>query len=362
MTPPIMLPKKFIELWERAILKHSPRCQNMKMALELHRNNLRLIWQVYTQDRKVLGRLPFTDVRLVAPYLMGFHLTNVARFVGLIDRALQRGLGLPPAGHGPVRVIDLGSGTGAASQAAYLTLNKLLDDKEFEFQLIDRSRHLVQCGEQMLQEMAPTATVRTLAKPLNDPKSDFLINKWLSKPSRLNILCMGYVWNELSPNPRLRGHLLEMMYAFSRNESPAWLFLSEPAAEQSARSTLRLRESLVDMGWQAIYPCLKSVQCPMGPDGRDWCYSEFEAKKATTQIEIEKILQVSRSTLGTAAYALVNPAAAKYFKSTASGRRTVVGRPIGENNGAELLLCNGSEIDRKPSTDKVNKGDLWSPN
>ncbi|MGE0764312.1 MAG: small ribosomal subunit Rsm22 family protein [Bdellovibrionales bacterium] len=352
MTPPISIPKNIVDLWQQAVLNHSPRCRNFKTALELHRANLLLIWQIYTQQRRELGRLPFTDARLVGPYLLGFHLPNVARFLGLLQRSLNRGLALPQ-GPGPIRVIDLGAGTGAGSQAVFLALRSQAEEKDFEFELVDRSRHLVQAAQQMLEELAPKAKAQSLSKALDDPQTNHLMQRWQSRPARLNILCLGYVWNELSSNPRLRGHLLETLHSWAQLETPTWLLLTEPAAEASARGALRLREILIDMDWQILYPCLKTDRCPMGSDGRDWCYSEFEFKKPELQLEIEKILKVSRATLGSAAYTMINLSAVKACGPRPKDQLTVVGRPP-----SQLLLCDGSELQKQNSAAQLSKGEL----
>lgn len=317
-----------------------------------------MIWRIYTQERRQLGRLPVTDARLVGPYLLGFHLPNVARVKGVWERSLQRGLTLPQ-GPGSISIIDMGAGTGAASLATFEALRSLAAEEHFEFELIDRSRHLVQCAANLAKRLAPKAKVKSLTKALNDPQTDHLLAKWFHRSVRLNILCLGYVWNELSPHPRARGHLLETLNAWSQCESPTWLLITEPAAEEGAKKALELRDLLVRMGWQAMYPCLQSNSCPMSAQNRDWCYSELPFKKPPEQVEVEKILGVSRATLGSAAYLFLNGKAAKGIKPLGSQFRTLVGRPTGSSGETILMLCDGLNLDRKSGQTKLSKGELW---
>lgn len=356
----LKIPGPFLSAWEKCLLKRSPKCRTFSEALWYNKQPLQVVWETYTQKRKSLGRLPFTDVKLVAPYLLGFHMGNWARMAGLISRSLSRGLQLPD-GEGPIRILDLGCGTGAGSLAALYHLQKMAPGAQLQFELVDRSRHLLEAAEEMLKSLEKTAQVRTLNKSLDDQQTQVIFSKWLQKPARLNIVLLGYVWNEFSNLPRMRQLLKQNLQKWSQSSTPTWLFITDPAAEASAKEGQNLRADLIDLGWNSCYPCLNSNACPMIAEGRDWCYSEFEYEKPYQQIEIEKKLKISRLTLGSAAYGFINKASRATTPLENKDRIVVVGRPTQDRHQLGLLMCNGSEIIKTGSKNPHLRGLLLSP-
>ncbi len=335
---------KSIEIWRNAVLKYSPRAKDFGEAVRLNRMPLITIWETYTQNRKELGRLPATSPEFVAPYLLGFHLANVARTEGLFERSLRRGLKVPNPENG-VRVVDVGCGTGAMSQAVLNTLGKDARITSFSFELFDRSRHLLACAKDMLAESDPRTQVRGAAVELGESPLFTLSRKWTTEKSQLTILCFGFVWNEIGGNRRAAEQVQRTLDFWLNAKEPAWIALCEPATEEGARSTMGLRNFFVEDGWHAYYPCPKSVQCPMTRDERDWCYSEFEFRKPNELVEVEKILKLSRRTLGGSAYLFLNPAAQK-LNGVQPGKPVIVGLPQTPSGKSQLLLCKGDALDR----------------
>lgn len=347
MTSPQKFPDEILRAWEKAVVQASPRCRGFQEALKSQRENLQFLWKAYTKERTDLGRLRLTDARLVAPYLLGFHLSNWAKTAGVFQRSFAKDLTIPK-GTGPIRIIDLGCGTGAAAQAAWWALHHHEKNLPLQIELVDRSRHLVQSGQNQILELAPKADVRTLAKALDHPIAKKVHDQWIQQSGlRLNVILLSYVWNELRKNPRGQQYLGSQLRRWSSSAVPAWLCVVEPATEVSARGAMELRDHLVQSGWQAIYPCPTSHRCPMGSRGRDWCYSEFSFEKSNSMSQVDKILGVSRNIMGAAGYLFVNPAAISKM-APLKVRPVVVGHPTGAS--ASTLICDGQRIDRaKPS-------------
>jgi len=339
-----------LALWREAVIRHTPRARNFSEALYANRPMLSRIWRTYTQERGGLGRLPATNAGFVAPYLLGFHPGNVARIHGIFRRAKERGLALPAL---PVRLIDFGCGTGAATQGFLRTFGKDLGGRRLSIELFDRSRHLLGCAKEMLAELAPDTHIRGMAAALEDVPLESLAGKWRAAGPALNVFLFGYVWNEVRRNRKTESRLGSFLAAALRQRDPAWLMLCEPATEAGAREAMAVRDGWVADGWAAAYPCPQSVQCPMtrDPARRDWCYSEFENPRSRETDAVERALKVSRRTLGASGYLFLNSAAAAGLPG---GKRdpappVVVGHPQVGAGKRELLLCLGDELDRKPA-------------
>ena len=335
---------KSIEIWRNAVLKYSPKAKDFGEAVRFNRGPLISIWETYTQNRRDLGRLPATSPEFVAPYLLGFHLANVARTEGILERALRRGLKVPHPENG-LRVVDIGCGTGAMSQAVLNILGRDTGISSLSFELFDRSRHLLACAKEMLTEADPRAQIRGAAIALEDSPLFNLSRKWTTENSQLTILCFGFVWNEIGGNRRAAEQVQRTLDFWLKAKEPAWIILCEPATEEGARATMTIRGFFVEDGWHAYYPCPKSVTCPMTRDERDWCYSEFDFRKPNELVEVEKILKLSRRTVGGSAYLFLNPAALK-ANGAQPGKPVVVGHPQTPSGKSQLLLCKGEELDR----------------
>jgi ribosomal protein RSM22 (predicted rRNA methylase) len=342
---PVALPPKVILAWKNSLLSRNPRARHVDDVIKYEAQDLRELWQTYTTGRKNLGRLKSTMPNFVTPYLLGFHLMNVARFIGVWQRAFDRGLKARLKGQKSVRLIDVGCGTGAGALAALFVLRQNGVEIE-EIELFDRSRHLLDCAEEMLNEVAPEIKRRAAKHTIESLDLRALTERWQRKGGGLKVVCMGYLWNEISPNPRARRAMYHLLKAV-QGSGDALFAMVEPAAEQSARESIWLRDEMVNEGWGIEYPCPRSELCPMTSDGRDWCYSEFEIDRTKEMQRVEKILGVSRHTAGCAGY-VFSSSKNQSVKSQPSAKpspssRVVVGRPI-TGRDERILVCDGTSL------------------
>ncbi len=350
MKTPLVVSSQILKIWENSLHRYSRGVRTFKDILEQHRTATIGLWRSYNGERSALGRAPITDVRIVGPYLLGFHISNFARISSLLERAKSRGLQAPKDAT-RVQMIDLGCGTGAASLAF---LNSFSKEKfELQIELLDRSRHLLKCAEEQILEFNKDVKVKSLQCEVTEPKALHLHRKWIERDCHLNILIISYLWNELATHPKKRGALYESLVAWGACPRPTWLAVAEPSTETSARAVMQLRNYLCEDGWQVLYPCPASNQCPMGTGDRDWCYSEFDYESPKMTLPIEKMLGVSRSRLGTASYILVNKA---YQMAKSKSLAVAVGHPVlGQNR--QLLVCNGETLSKQKDRQDLLRGE-----
>lgn len=344
-----------IQVWRQAIFAHTPgRRENFSQALRLHEQRLLQIWQTYTQNRRDLGRLPTTQMPFVAPYLLGFHLSNVTRVQAVLERALARGLPRPTLDK--IRVVDIGCGSGAASQGVISALQQV--DTQWTFELLDRSRPLVNCARQMLSELHAQFRVRSLVAPLDKAPLSALWKKWKSEGPVHTILCFGFVWNEIQAHPKTQNQVERFLNAVLADSQPAWIVIAEPATEASARRMMALRDRWTSQGWIPVYPCPQAGRCPMTATGRDWCYSEITYSPPKEFAQVAKALHISRRELGVAGYVFAHPS----IKVNSRSQPVIVGHPRLSPRQHDLLLCHGTHLSREAGSDQPLRGTEFKKN
>ena len=295
------------------------------------------IWEIYTQHRDDLTRKLVTNKESVVAYLLGFHLTNMARASVLFERSDER--------HGwkkllkgkKVRVYDIGCGTGA------MTLALCIHDAEYF--MIDGSNPLLQAAAMLAEEMdLKVKTTRRVIEDL-DPKQ-FATREG---EDTVHIYLFGYVWNELTRNNTARRKLITLLSNHIKRKEKCLVFIAEPALEQMARSTMELRDVLCAAGFIALYPCPHSNHCPMLDRPKDWCYSEGEWDQPPLAKWIDEQLEMTRSRHAGSLFAFSSPA----MGLTSDLAQIVVGRPV-RDEGKErykgffdYLLCDEDGITKR---------------
>jgi len=312
------------------------------------RRELVELWEAFTLNRSEVSRYLMDPKKEALTYLLGFHLSNLARAQGMLRRVehhngLFSWLRQQPRS---LHIEDLGCGTGALSLA---TLDLLFrDDKKIPctIELVDKSRSFLDIATHGLKQMDPTAELVTRQQRLDE---------YLSRESRKtddaseSIVWhqLGYVWNEVSHSPKTAQTMLRHL-AQGLKQGRRLITLVEPATQDLSRSAMKLRDELCEMGYQALYPCPHSAACPMLERTRDWCYSEWEWQQPALMTKIDRILDIDRRRLGASAYLFASPdivMALRTFKHTDGNQSVVVGRPLDEKAGRHntrkfnYLLC-----------------------
>lgn len=326
------------------------------------RKELVELWEAFTLNRSEVSRYLMDPKKEALTYLLGFHLSNLARAQGMLRRS-EHHMGLfswlrqQPR---PLHIEDLGCGTGALSLATLDTLMR--DEKKVpcSIELVDKSRAFLDAALHGLQQIDPQAKVVTRQQRL-DEYLGFESRKTDEANDSIVWHQLGYVWNEVSHNPKTTQSLLKHL-AQGLKQGRRLITLIEPASQDMARGAMQLRDELCQMGYQALYPCPHNGNCPMLERTRDWCYSEWEWQQPLLMEKIDRILDIDRRRIGASAYLFASPdiaMALRTFKNAEGhqGDAIVVGRPLDEKahrsdtRKFNYLLCTAADGLVKEPTD-----------
>lgn len=200
------------------------------------------------------------DTRSCAAYSLFFGPQTYARLSHVLAELPHFPETVPP-----LRVLDLGAGTGAASWA----LLDHLGHRPVALSAWDHSRPALRCLHDLFSELRharwPEATLRTQSTPLEE----------FSVPSEpFDVVLLHYVLNELPPAERRR-----LLSRAARSLAPnGRLILCEPLRRDEGDYLRDLRDyALGDLGLHLLAPCPHELACPLGEpchDVRTWKISQ----------------------------------------------------------------------------------------
>jgi SAM-dependent methyltransferase len=315
------------------------------------------LWEAFTLNRSEVSRYLMDPKKEALTYLLGFHLSNLARTQGILRRTEHR-MGLISwlrQQTRPLHIEDLGCGTGALTFAALDLLFRDENKIPCSIELVDKSKAFLEAATHGLQELDPAAELVTRQQRLDE---------YLSRESRKgedkneSVVWhqLGYVWNEIAHSPKTSQAMLRHL-AQSLQQGRRLITLIEPATQDLSRAAQQFRDELCAMGYQVLYPCPHSSPCPMLERTRDWCYSEWEWQQPPLMQKIDRILEIDRRRLGASGYVFASPdivMALRTMKNTDGPSAVVVGRPLDEKAGRSntrkfsYLLCTDAGLVKEP--------------
>lgn len=189
------------------------------------------------------------DVVAYAAYRMPATLAAVRHALAAADAVV-------PGGLAAARLVDLGSGTGAAAWAACAALPSLA-----EVTLVDASEAMRRIGQRLAAAPAappPLASARWVAGDLTGPPPAL---------GGTDLVTLAYVLGELEAEERARlaDALADALGA------GAVIAAVEPGTPDGYERIVALRGRLVEEGGTVLAPCPHDLACPI-PRGQDWCH------------------------------------------------------------------------------------------
>lgn len=204
-----------------------------------------------TRARKLVGAKYLDDPELLGAYLLYFWPVSYLQARQVLGE-------LPKA---PRAVLDLGSGPGPMSMAAF-------DSGAREVMAADRSEPALQ----LAGKLASASDLR-LSTRVWDPMVD---RDLPGEKIGWNAITVGHALNELwADEPdriERRAALCERLLGMLRKGGS--LVLVEPALRDTTRELLALRDRLVGSGYALRAPCLFRGDCPALAKEVDWCHAE----------------------------------------------------------------------------------------
>ena len=200
------------------------------------------------------------DTRACAAYSLFFAPQTYARLSLILAE-------LPPFPETaqPLRVLDLGAGTGAAAWALLDHLGR----RPVALTAWDHSRPALRCLHELFDALRharwPEATLRTNPEPLEN----FTVSS-----EKFDVVLLHYVLNELSPAARRT-----LLARAARSLAPnGRLVVCEPLVRDEGDSMRELRAyALADLKLHVLAPCPHEQACPLGEpchDVRTWKLSQ----------------------------------------------------------------------------------------
>jgi ribosomal protein RSM22 (predicted rRNA methylase) len=231
---------------------------------------VRRLSTLFTVGRQQLGQDYLANAAMRRAYLLYFMPVNIAKVASVLAE-------LPSFPLGPLRVLDLGAGSGAASLAFLQHLSSSGADVPIRTEVlaIDRNRDALRDAEAVWAAVAGSGpALRFHAQALDLERAG---NRAPWKGNTFDLILVVNVLNELfrdarDPLTRRVKLLAQLLDSLGPNGT---LIVIEPALRVTTRALHQVRDWLVAEGKANVYsPCLHERPCPalLHPD--DWCHEE----------------------------------------------------------------------------------------
>jgi ribosomal protein RSM22 (predicted rRNA methylase) len=351
-TKPITISPKMLNTWEKVILEFAKLPKFVKESssplgelLRQEKRNLKDLWEVFTDERSQIGRYLADPKKQLVSYLLGFQLSNIARLQIGLARLRTRADQADFTARDHI-VLDLGAGAGAMSWG----LTEYIKPENLSFFLLDSQKVFLKAAAAGLEALGVSQNqIITRQQKLEDFMNAKQTDLWTTEESL--IIAFGYVWNEIHHKKFLQNKILQAIQARIANGLPTSIIVAEPANQNPSRTAMELRDCLVEIGFEALYPCPHQQTCPMLPRKRDWCFSEARWHRPDIIEKVDKMLDINRAKINSALY---------FFSANCGLERNrddlkiVVGKPQQrESKHIDFLLCHDGQLSKTPSDGRL---------
>ncbi len=209
----------------------------------------------FTQDRQSIQDY-LADPKLASAYTAFFLLTNIPKFEATLPWLSKSWIqDLKES-----QFIDVGSGPGTFSIAW---------------------REWLGSSAKGILQIETSDVMRSQAKKLWEGlyPGEHLLSQ-VNQHSKL--LFFGHSANEMGP---------AQVQHYVRKFSPEHILFIEPGTKDFYHAMMEIRDSLIEMGYNILYPCPSSSACPLRGSTRDWCHQFLNVRQDP---EVERLSQMAR--------------------------------------------------------------------
>lgn len=346
MTPQ-QISKNMLEAWQKTVLelsrlstkdKQNPdRSGTVRKLAREEKASILKLRDAFTTHREALSYALLSNKENIISYLLGFHLPNIYRLTKTFERVEDKyKWSLKDAGASTLSVWDLGCGSGALSQFFIEKYSKHFSTSRVY--LYDTNSLLLNASKTFFENLSlDNLKIFPRKVGLHDLNTSPKVF-----PEDVIVIGLGYVWNEIEKNKTAQKKIRDLIKHFQEQKAKVLISVMEPGQDFAARSAMSLRDELVAGGFVPLYPCPHQGSCPLLKREKDWCYGEFSAEEFPKDAAyIDKILDIERSLIASAAYVFASPALHATIPQKPKQQAIVVGRPkLKDEDGFAYLLCN----------------------
>ncbi len=333
----MQLPPAVEKAIARYLKKTYPRARGRGLV-----EDVRVLSESFTSDRGSLPQSYLSQPPARSAYMSYAHPLQLLRGVSALQEVRARaGAAWPGGVDGRLRVLDLGAGLGAMSQAL---LSVAGEGPWPEIALLDQQRAALRDARGL------TAAVALALRPDEAPPRVHTVtapvDEWLPKAAergyQYDVVLFGALLNEHS-----RSWAASLAATLPLVAEGGIVVLVEPAMPRIGRELMQLRESLLEET-ATIAPCAHQAACPLLRRTRDWCFTVRRAKFPRSVASIARQIGHQDFEVRYAVWAF-HPGGAPRDDTT---RARFVSDPM--EGGA--LVCTAGGIER--STAAAERGDL----
>jgi ribosomal protein RSM22 (predicted rRNA methylase) len=247
-----------LEAWWLAAARRETGLADEACLMALEAEVARLS-DLFTTDRPAAFRDYAADARQRLAYGLFYFPQTFAR-VAAVTQEWLAATGLPAAR--PLRVLDLGSGSGAST----LAVAHALQPQALALTAVDHSPESLASLRQLFGDQAALWPGASLATHVGDAVRDGL-------PGPFDLIVASFVLNELFPPPHDAACQAWITAQLARLAPDGALMILEPAGQATSPRLQRLRNTRAADGTARIVaPCPHSRPCPLVGAACGWCH------------------------------------------------------------------------------------------
>ncbi len=262
-----MYPEDIEEWWGRQALNHF-HLRDLKVAAQKLADRAGKLSDAFTTERSAKFSGCYETPLDWITYGNFFFPQTYAR-TQLALSELTQFRGWKPAGNRPLKILDVGGGSGAALIAAVDTLAAQSENLNFEATLLDQSELALKYYRALSRDRRKRSLFKTTIQQASLAEPE----KWQNTASKFDLILVSFSLGEAfheKPGTEVLAWLDRMEDLL---ELGGILLILEPALKETSERLERLRNhAAATPSWHIWGPCLHRHHCPLLEGKKFWCH------------------------------------------------------------------------------------------